>query len=111
MSGAFVNNPGGFLLSHAVARAVPSAPSYTRERSRREAIGSFVSRNIHSRRAQAVLKIKNDSNQRMDAAFTIFRLDNALRSADCDYRERLRSVFLSQGLFERTFVVQIAIRS
>ena len=23
---AFVNNPGGFLLSHTVARAVPSAP-------------------------------------------------------------------------------------
>src|SRR5438552_12150667 len=23
---AFINNPGGFLLSHAVARAVPSAP-------------------------------------------------------------------------------------
>src|SRR2546422_6200745 len=26
LSRAFVNNPGGFLLSHAVARAVPSAP-------------------------------------------------------------------------------------
>jgi hypothetical protein len=26
LSRAFINNPGGFLLSHAVARAVPSAP-------------------------------------------------------------------------------------
>src|SRR5215471_13124707 len=26
LAGFFINNPGGFLLSHAVARAVPSAP-------------------------------------------------------------------------------------
>src|SRR5207253_9579272 len=26
LSRAFINNPGGFLLSHTVARAVPSAP-------------------------------------------------------------------------------------
>ena len=26
LSGLSLNNPGGFLLSHAVARAVPSAP-------------------------------------------------------------------------------------
>src|SRR5207249_5090696 len=26
LSGLFLNNPGGFLLSHTVARAVPSAP-------------------------------------------------------------------------------------
>src|ERR671930_95554 len=26
LSRAFINNPGGFLLSHSVARAVPSAP-------------------------------------------------------------------------------------
>ena len=27
LSRAFVNNPGDFLLSHAVSRAVPSAPT------------------------------------------------------------------------------------
>jgi hypothetical protein len=26
LAGSFTNNPGGFLLSHTVARAVPSAP-------------------------------------------------------------------------------------